>query len=263
MAAGEGAKRRQDRTALAHHEAGQTQGIATAGEPVHRMHVAGQHMALRAFLRMMAKGEGADRMRLVHHHDLQVGRRIAGTVVMVAPHQRQAQPRMPLAPGPDRSQRRRRMRGLCMQEDTQEQDVIDRMLLQQLVERFQVLCSGAGGYRNAEGAEGRGLAEMDVGDDQQALPRPVQCALRQQLQDFIGDGDVHAGMDCFFGRQQSMWGRSRPIPVLAENAPSFRARPPFPARAPCAPPGPRVSHWRAFRESAPPSAERRTASRAP
>ena len=121
--AGKGAEGRQDADVRTEPEARQAQPIE--GAPGHadaRVQVAPEHVASRARARMVAKTDAADVQRLVDRDDTELRRRVAGAVVVVAPHQRQVQPGMGRSPAGERGQRRGRMRMARMQQIAEEDD---------------------------------------------------------------------------------------------------------------------------------------------
>ena len=108
----------------------------------------------------------------------------------------------------------------------------------QPIEARQVLLRGAAGHRLAQRAVGRGLAQVQVGDEQHALGRPPEGALGQQLQAFAGPLDL-AGSGFVDRHVAALADRCRrravsapgDCPALKHDAASDRVQPaPSPAR---------------------------------
>ncbi|VWX59988.1 hypothetical protein VARIO8X_20123 [Burkholderiales bacterium 8X] len=145
------------------------------------MQVARQHEVGRMALRVVAGRERPDEERLVHHVDVEFGRRIAGTAVVIAAHQRAGDLRVSLAPGRDGRNESGRMGLWRMEEVAEEHDVLRRQARAEAIDAGQVFLGGAARHRLAQGAEGGRLSEMKVGDEENVMCRPPEGALEQQF----------------------------------------------------------------------------------
>ncbi len=177
------------------------------------MQVAGQHVVARVRFGFVLQGEGAEQQRFGHDADVQLLGWIARAAVMVAAYQGDFQPRMSLAPGEQLCVRRRRAGFGGVQEVTEEDQPAAGVLRQQCVEALQVGLGGALGHRLAEPSIGRGLAEMNIGDQQRPFARPVDGLVGEQPEFglFQFDGKVGVHRCPVAGRFRRLSGRTRSV----------------------------------------------------
>jgi hypothetical protein len=157
------------------------------------MQVAGEHVVPRPRRRVVAQRQAVEDERLVQHLDAEAGRRIAGTVVVVAAHERQLEGGVRDAPAGKRGLRRARLRVRGMQQVAEEDDAARAVARDQRREAIQRLASGAVRHGDAEAAEGLRLADVRIGDEQRRARRPPGGLLGQQVEDCAGDLDGRPG----------------------------------------------------------------------
>ena len=121
--AGEGAEGRQHAQAGQEVEARQAQPVVgAAAEGDAGVQVTGEHRGAGNRPRVVAQPQSAERQGFIHGVNAQIGRRVAGMVVVVAAHQRQLERRMSFPPMPHRLQRAGRHRTRGVQQVTEEND---------------------------------------------------------------------------------------------------------------------------------------------
>ena len=167
--AGERAERGQHADVVAEPEARQAQVVEAApAEADARMQVAGEDVGAAARPRVMAEREAVELERLVDDAHAEVGRRVAGAVVVVAAHEDELERRVLAPPARDRAERRRRVRARRMEEVAEEDDAARAPGRDQRRQRRQRLARRAARHRHAEGAKADRLADVRIGDEQRA-----------------------------------------------------------------------------------------------
>ena len=167
-------------------------------QPHRRVHVARQPVAARArpvggprvAERFVAQHEGPQRDRCVDDLDAERGRRITGTVVVVAAHQHEVERRAIAPPRAQRVDGLGRLRGARVQQVAEHDQAARAAVVDQRAEPAQRGRGGAGRHRHAERAEGLGLAEVHVGDEQRGAGRPPERAAREQTHRLARELDV-------------------------------------------------------------------------
>ena len=133
---------------------------------------------------------------------------------------------MRCTPGIERGQHLRRAGLHRMHEIAEKDDVPRGVRGDQSVEPREVLLRGAARHRLAQRAIGRGLADVQVGNEQHALAGPPERALGQQVEALAGPLDSERGR----GKVRRGHGRrvSQKTPGPAAALQFNRASPSFP-----------------------------------
>ena len=120
--------------------------------------------------------------RLVYAAHVPLGGRVAGTGVVVAAHQGEAECAMTRPPGGDSVERGGGAPAGCVQQVAQAEDVSCAAAFDGAAQAVKRAASRLLRHGHAGGAKGRGLADVQVADDQRRTRGPVDRLLRQQPQ---------------------------------------------------------------------------------
>ncbi len=181
VAPGEFTKRWQDSALVLHHKAWQAQAVAPRALQLHRrMQMTRQNRMGGVMLRMVACGKRADQIRLVHHADVEIFRRVASAAVVVAADQCANHVAVAVAPGLELTQHRCCPGMVRMQKVTQKDQLRGLIAGNEASQSPQVFSRGAAGHGLAQRTVRGGLAHVKVGNEQHAAFRPPQRVFRQQ-----------------------------------------------------------------------------------
>ncbi len=161
--------------------------VAASGEADARMHVAAERVAGARRRGGMAREERRQRVRLADDVDAPALRRVAGVRVVVAAHERDRERRMRVAPGQERRIERGDDAGLRVQEVAEHDQTLRAARVDERGQAREIGGGRAARHRHAAGAERRGLAQVHVGDEQRAHPRPQERPLGEELHRLVAD----------------------------------------------------------------------------
>ena len=158
-------------------------GMQVSAERVSRLRRVGQ----------MAGEERWQRMRLVDAANGPVAWWVAGPRVVIAPHEHYVEGRVPAAPCDEGIIERGDAPGPGVQQIAQHHESRCIGALDQARQPCEIRCSRSARQRNAAGAECGRLPEVNIGDEQRARAKPIQCALGVQCDAFsAGDRRQYA-----------------------------------------------------------------------
>ena len=180
IATGKFAKRGQDGAPCFKYKARQTQAVTRWALQLHgRMLVACQHGLGGVQLRVVAGRERPDQIRLIDHFDIEFGRRIACSGVVVAAYQCAVQAGVALSPDFKLTENRSCTGLEGMQKVAQKNQFCWLVAGDQLAQPTQVFKRRAAWHGLAERAVSRGFAQMQVGNEQHPPFWPPQRVLWQ------------------------------------------------------------------------------------
>src|SRR5687768_5193381 len=184
--AGESAEGGQHAIAGAEPEAGQAQGLALPREAHRRMDVARERIAAAHRAGLVVEHEGAQRLARVDAAHAPAFRRVARARIVVAAHQRELDGGTRRAPGTEALEGSRGAAFGAVQEVAEEDHAPRAGARERTLEPVDVLARRSRRHRDAELAEARRLAEMEVGDEERFPARPVRGFLGEEDQLFAG-----------------------------------------------------------------------------
>ena len=206
--AGEAPERRQDRAPRAEDEAGQSRRLLAAAVNAHaRMHVPAQRVARGRRRRLVAREERRQRVRARRRSrrpSPPAGRRRARRDCRGRARSSIVACALRHATNASSSAATRPARACRKSPSTTRR--ASRRALDQRGQPREVGGGRAARQRHAARAKRRGLAEMNVGDEQRALARPVQRALGVQRDALAADDGVEHAV----GRRDAVAGASKP-----------------------------------------------------